>query len=203
MFFKITQAVCRSAKRHAAYGFTTIGTYLGLLGACTRVRCRPPDLYHSCYALSGLSISQYAASRAEFSRGPYVYGCWKSNLLQQTDPFYNVCCTHMQECREQLKQLPRFTAPDTQHAGQEGDLPRLSAELTDKLSRAAINLREDEGKEMWHLPCHLLVSTPLCTCLCLCAPLSPFAGLRSCSWSCACFCTDASVPVAVLDYTYI
>ncbi|CDJ68266.1 protein farnesyltranstransferase beta subunit, putative [Eimeria necatrix] len=108
---------------------------------------KPPDLYHSCYALSGLSISQYAASRAEFSRGPYVYGCWKSNLLQQTDPFYNVCCTHMQECREQLKQLPRFTAPDTQHAGQEGDLPRLSAELTDKLSRAAINLREDEGSE--------------------------------------------------------
>lgn len=48
--------------------------------------CRPPDLYHSCYTLCGISIAQHS----DFDSNPEVIGDEVNNELLPTHPLYNV-----------------------------------------------------------------------------------------------------------------
>ncbi|KAI9919589.1 hypothetical protein PsorP6_017599 [Peronosclerospora sorghi] len=47
--------------------------------------CKPRDHYHTCYCLSGLSISQHGDGRYD----PVVYGDG-TILLKRTHPAYNI-----------------------------------------------------------------------------------------------------------------
>lgn len=47
---------------------------------------RPPDLYHTCYTLSGVSIAQHS----EVGVDPCVIGDLLNNELLPTHPLYNV-----------------------------------------------------------------------------------------------------------------
>lgn len=49
-------------------------------------RYRPPDLYHTCYTLSGVSISQHS----EIGADPFVIGDYLNNELLPTHPLYNI-----------------------------------------------------------------------------------------------------------------
>lgn len=49
------------------------------------VFCRPPDLYHTCYTLSGLSVAQHC----EVGMNPLVIGDPNNELLP-THPMFNV-----------------------------------------------------------------------------------------------------------------
>ena len=44
---------------------------------------KPPDLYHTCYALSGLSLAQHAGDEVVLLGTP-------ANLVEKTDPVHNV-----------------------------------------------------------------------------------------------------------------
>lgn len=46
---------------------------------------RPPDLYHTCYTLSGVSVAQHSEIGAE----PFVIGDFLNNELLPTHPLYN------------------------------------------------------------------------------------------------------------------
>lgn len=46
---------------------------------------RPPDLYHTCYTLSGVSISQHSEAGAD----PFIIGDLLTNELLPTHPLYN------------------------------------------------------------------------------------------------------------------
>ena len=48
---------------------------------------KPRDYYHTCYALSGLSVAQHSIS----SEMPLVWGS-DDNVVVETDPVYNVSC---------------------------------------------------------------------------------------------------------------
>lgn len=47
---------------------------------------RPPDLYHTCYTLSGVSIAQHS----EVGVDPFVIGDLLTNELLPTHPLYNI-----------------------------------------------------------------------------------------------------------------
>lgn len=47
---------------------------------------RPPDLYHTCYTLSGVSIAQHS----EVGVDPFVIGDLLNNELLPTHPLYNI-----------------------------------------------------------------------------------------------------------------
>lgn len=47
---------------------------------------RPPDLYHTCYTLSGVSIAQHS----EIGVDPLVIGDLLNNELLPTHPLYNI-----------------------------------------------------------------------------------------------------------------
>ena len=53
------------------------------------------DYYHTCYALSGLSVSQHCADAA----APCVLG-EDENLLRQTDEIHNVCLDKVEAAYE-------------------------------------------------------------------------------------------------------
>ena len=55
-----------------------------------------PDLYHSCYCLSGLAIAQHADGAA--GRAPILGR--KENLLQPTHPVYNIRHEHVRRIRQ-------------------------------------------------------------------------------------------------------
>ncbi|XP_050223331.1 protein farnesyltransferase subunit beta isoform X2 [Mercurialis annua] len=63
------------------------------------------DFYHTCYCLSGLSVSQYSWSRDENSPPPprAVLGPY-SNLLEPTHPIYNVVIQQYEEAHEFFSQ---------------------------------------------------------------------------------------------------
>lgn len=46
---------------------------------------RPPDLYHTCYTLSGVSVAQHSEIEAD----PFVIGDILNNELLPTHPLYN------------------------------------------------------------------------------------------------------------------
>lgn len=46
---------------------------------------RPPDLYHTCYTLSGVSIAQHSGADGD----PFVIGDVLTNELLPTHPLYN------------------------------------------------------------------------------------------------------------------
>lgn len=105
------------------------------------------DLYHTCYALSGLSIAQHAAAHGDLGRLPYVFGN-RTNLLEKTDPFYNVCCKQLEECRMQLKKFPAFESPTSNEKGQEGRGPVVYAEWASKFARPPVDVADNaEGGE--------------------------------------------------------
>ena len=110
--------------------------------------CRGADLYHTCYALSGLSIAQHAVAHGDLGKPPFVFGQRSSNLLERTSPFYNVCCKHLEECRLQLQNIPTFEAPGSKQKGSEGKGPLLYAEWRAKFSRPPVNTEDDTGW-MW------------------------------------------------------
>lgn len=47
---------------------------------------RPPDLYHTCYTLSGVSISQHSGIGTD----PFIIGDSLNNELLPTHPLYNI-----------------------------------------------------------------------------------------------------------------
>lgn len=64
---------------------------------------RPPDLYHTCYTLSGVAIAQHS----EIDEEPTVIGDALNNELLPTHPIYNVppkcvwqAYMHYQPCGE-------------------------------------------------------------------------------------------------------
>lgn len=70
--------------------------------------CRPQDLYHTCYTLSGVAIAQHSES-AEI---PAVLGD-PVNELQPTHPLFNVppeAVAHTTHFYEQLNKLRSLAA---------------------------------------------------------------------------------------------
>ena len=57
-----------------------------------------PDLYHTCYALSGLSLSQNNYQE------PTLIGGNEKNLLNKTNPVYNVICEMIEKMEQYFKQ---------------------------------------------------------------------------------------------------
>lgn len=53
----------------------------------------PPDFYHTCYALSGLSISQHQPDDTL-----YDIGAQQINLLDQTHPLFNLTMSSLNHC---------------------------------------------------------------------------------------------------------
>lgn len=53
---------------------------------CVSLVLRPPDLYHTCYTLSGVSIAQHS----EIGADPFVIGDFLNNELLPTHPLYNI-----------------------------------------------------------------------------------------------------------------
>lgn len=105
------------------------------------VLLRGADLYHTCYALSGLSVAQHAVAAGETGKPPYILG-HHSNLLERTDPFYNVCEKHVQIGREQVKQFGCFKPETSDQCGDEGVGPQQYAEWRVKFSQARIPTKE-------------------------------------------------------------
>ncbi|KAL8424584.1 hypothetical protein Efla_003700 [Eimeria flavescens] len=110
------------------------------------------DLYHTCYALSGLSIAQHAAAHGELGKPPYVFGQRNNNLLERTDPFYNVCCKHIEECRKQLDSLPPFKVPGKAETGGEGKGPAVFAQWTAAFKRPPFEPADDTNDAEWMDP---------------------------------------------------
>lgn len=76
-----------------AFSINLISTYaIAIAIAVTKLTttiqlfCRPPDLYHSCYTLSGVSIAQHS----EVGADPEIIGDEETNELLPTHPLYNV-----------------------------------------------------------------------------------------------------------------
>lgn len=77
-----------------SWGFDQVGLQRYLLLCCQNPRGwgglidkpgKSPDLYHTCYALSGLSLAQHNSNQMN----PTILG-HQSNLLRPTDPLHNV-----------------------------------------------------------------------------------------------------------------
>lgn len=109
---------------------------------------RGADLYHTCYALSGLSIAQHAAAHGDLGKPPFVFGQRSTNLLEKTDFFYNVCCKQLEESRAQLSKMPSFEAPISKQKKQEGKGPALYAEWSAKFVRSPVNAADDAGEAL-------------------------------------------------------
>ncbi|KAL8454521.1 hypothetical protein Emed_000242 [Eimeria media] len=110
------------------------------------------DLYHTCYALSGLSIAQHAAAHGELGKPPYVFGKRSNNLLERTDPFYNVCSKHLEECRMQLDNVPVFQAPNNTQKGTEGKGPAVYAQWIAEFNRPPVEVADDLNDGDWMDP---------------------------------------------------
>lgn len=104
------------------------------------------DLYHTCYALSGLSIAQHAVAQGELGKRPFVFGRRESNLLEKTNFFYNVCCKQLEECREQLLKVPPFEAPRSKQKGCEGIGPVRYAEWSSRFGRVRADRADSEAE---------------------------------------------------------
>lgn len=77
---------------------------------------RPPDLYHTCYTLSGISIAQHSEADNE----PIVIGDTLNNELLPTHPLYNVppksvwqMYTHIQQNFAYGSHIPTTTRNQT------------------------------------------------------------------------------------------
>lgn len=68
--------------------------------------CRSPDFYHSCYCLSGLSVSQhnYTKINGIYHVLPekYVYGD-HGNLVEAIHPVYNISMDKVELIKKNLK----------------------------------------------------------------------------------------------------
>jgi Prenyltransferase, beta subunit len=60
------------------------------------------DYYHSCYALSGLSICQSLVGKDE----KLLYKNIEANRLNETDPIFNVDKAKLAKAREYFRSLP-------------------------------------------------------------------------------------------------
>ncbi|XP_026191960.1 protein farnesyltransferase subunit beta [Cyclospora cayetanensis] len=105
------------------------------------------DLYHTCYALSGMSIAQHAAAQGEFGKPPFVFGRRASNLLESTCPFYNVCSKNVEASRAYLLKISPFEAPESKQRGHEGRGPTLHAAWVAKFPRFSPAGDDGEGAE--------------------------------------------------------
>ncbi|CAE8643264.1 unnamed protein product [Polarella glacialis] len=73
------------------------------------------DFYHTCYALSGLSVSQHGVDGATCVVGD------PSNLLQKTDIYYNVLIEKAERKSAFFEKLPPLVVDGRQICGQEGE----------------------------------------------------------------------------------
>lgn len=58
------------------------------------------DFYHSCYSLSGLSVSQHGSSKDGV---PLVYGDARTNVLKPTHECFNIRVDRVEKARERFK----------------------------------------------------------------------------------------------------
>lgn len=72
------------------------------------------DYYHTCYALSGISVTQYGVDGT-----PMVVGDEK-NLLLRSDPFYNVCLEKAERKSAYFEGLKPLEVDGRQVCGHEG-----------------------------------------------------------------------------------
>ena len=68
-------------------------------GGCRDKPAKPPDYYHTCYALSGLSVAQWGWGTSQVMGGD-------SNQLLQTDPVYNIRPCRLAAAREYYASHP-------------------------------------------------------------------------------------------------
>lgn len=96
------------------------------------------DYYHTCYSLSGLASSQHANPAT-----PIVAGlCTTTNLLRETDPFYNIDVENIQKLREYFARNP-FTASNGE-VGTEGAGVIATLERTRKANNQYIPEQKGE-----------------------------------------------------------
>mmetsp|Transcript_154 Transcript_154/g.345 ORF Transcript_154/g.345 Transcript_154/m.345 type:complete len:419 (+) Transcript_154:97-1353(+) len=85
------------------------------------VRDKPgknPDYYHTCYALSGLAVSQHTLD------GELIVGDSK-NRLHPTDPFYNIAIEKAERKCAYFDALPPLVVDGRSHPSREGSGPRV------------------------------------------------------------------------------
>jgi len=66
---------------------------------------RPRDYYHTCYCLSGLSIAQHNPHYFPNEQTTVLGN--SENLLEETDPVYNVCPKKITKAKEYFSKLER------------------------------------------------------------------------------------------------
>lgn len=66
---------------------------------------RPRDYYHTCYALSGMSLAQHGIDPS--ASEPLAIGP-KENLLEATDPMHNVSAAKVKQAQAYFSSLPNY-----------------------------------------------------------------------------------------------
>ena len=80
-------------------------------GGCRDKPGKSPDFYHTCYALSGLSVVQWwgksssSSSSGGVTSQPSPLG-GPDNLVEETDPVFNIRPCKLKAAREYFKALP-------------------------------------------------------------------------------------------------